>query len=161
MNLGIVIGVEKYLSDSFDNLTACKNDARIIKDVLANVKDFEEILYINEDESGTEIKRQIVDFIERHKDKEVKEFTFYFSGHGERFNDDFFYLPSDFDTRKRETTGLRNSEIDEWIKTLAPKLCVKIVDACFSGTQYIKSESTTENDLEKSAKKHGLNDIYF
>lgn len=41
------------------------------------------------------------------------------------------------------------------------KLCVKIVDACFSGTQYIKSESTTESDLKKSAQKYGLNDIYF
>lgn len=161
MNLGIVIGVEKYASDSLENLVACKNDASVVKSVLANVKDFEEILYINNDEAGSEVKRKVVDFVERNKDKNIKGLVFYFSGHGERFNDDFFYLPSDFDSRKRETAGLRNSELDEWIKTLSPQLCVKIVDACFSGTQYIKSESSTEIDLKKSAKKYGLNDIYF
>lgn len=161
MNLGIVIGVEKYKSDIFDNLVACKNDAEIFKSVLENVKKFEEILYVNNNEPATLIKRNIADFIEKYKDKEVSEFIFYFSGHGERFEDDFFYLLSDFDGKKRQTTGLRNSELDGWIKSISPKLCVKIVDACFSGTQYIKSESNTETDLRKSAKKYGLNDIYF
>lgn len=161
MNLGIVIGVEKYKIDIYDDLKACKNDAKIFKEVLENVKAFDEILYLNNDEHGTTIKRSIADFIEKYKNKDVSEFIFYFSGHGERFEDDFFYLPSDFDSKKRETTGLRNSEIDEWMKSISPKLCVKIVDACFSGTQYIKSESNTEQNLRKSAKKYGLNDIYF
>ena len=101
-------------------------------------------MYINENEAGTEIKRRIVEFVEKYKGKEINELIFYFSGHGERFNDDFFYLPSDFDRKKRHTTGLQNSELDVWIKTLSPQLCVKIVDACFSGTQYIKSESSVE-----------------
>ncbi|MDS0009969.1 caspase family protein [Enterobacter hormaechei] len=161
MNLGIVIGVEKYKIDLYDDLKACRNDAKIFKDVLENVKAFDEILYLNNDESGTLIKRSIADFIEKYKDKDVAEFLFYFSGHGERFEDDFFYLPSDFDSKKRETTGLRNSELDEWMKSISPKLCVKIVDACFSGTQYIKSESSAEQNLRKSAKKYGLNDLYF
>jgi len=161
MNLGIIIGVEKYNSDIFDDLPACKNDARVMHDVLLNVKDFEDTIFINEVSSGQETKRKIADFVEKYKDKDVKELVFYFTGHGERYEDDFFYLLSDFERGKRETTGLRNSELDEWIKTLSPKLCVKIVDACFSGTQYIKSESTTEFDLKKSAQKYGLNDIYF
>lgn len=161
MNLGIVIGVEKYKSDLFDNLVACKNDAEIFRDVLNNVKDFEEIIYLNNNETGTELKNSIVDFVEKYKDYDIKELVFYFSGHGERFEDDFFYLPSDFDRKKRETTGLRNSELDEWVKTISPKLYVKIVDACFSGTQYIKNESSQETDLKKSAAKYGLNDIYF
>lgn len=29
MNIGIVIGVENYKSDIYDNLTACKNDAEL------------------------------------------------------------------------------------------------------------------------------------
>lgn len=109
MNIGIVIGVENYKSDIYDNLTACKNDAELFKDVLESVKDFEEILYLNNDDPGTLIKRNIADFIEKYKEKEISEFIFYFSGHGERFEDDFFYLPSDFDKKRRETTGLRNS----------------------------------------------------
>lgn len=161
MNLGIVIGVEKYESDSFNNLAACKNDAKAIRDVISDVKEFKEILYLNGDESGVDLKRKIADFVEKYKDEDIDELVFYFSGHGERYSDDFIYLPSDFDRKKRETTGLRNSELDVWIKAISPKLCVKIVDACFSGTQYIKSESGAEIEFEKSVKKSGLNDIYF
>ncbi|WP_160062973.1 caspase family protein [Psychromonas sp. L1A2] len=161
MNLAIVIGVDSYTSNDFDHLPACNNDARVVEKVLNNIKDFKEILYINKNESGFQIKGLISDFIEKYKRSEVSELLFYFSGHGERFEDDFFYLPADFNRAKKETTGLRNSELDGWIKSIAPKLCVKIVDACFSGTQYIKSESNTESELKKSAQKYGLNDLYF
>lgn len=161
MNLAIVIGVDSYTSNDFDHLPACKNDAKVVEKVLNNVKDFKEILYINSNESGYQIKSLISDFIEKYKDSEIDELLFYFSGHGERFEGDFFYLPADFNRTKKETTGLRNSELDGWIKSISPKLCVKIVDACFSGTQYIKSESNTESELKKSAQKFGLNDLYF
>lgn len=161
MNLAIIIGVEKYKSANFDNLLACKNDAKVIGDVLNDVKDIQETLYINDNEAGYEVKRKISELVEKYKGEEIDEFIFYFTGHGDRYDDDFFYLLSDFDLTKRESTGLRNSEVDDWIKTLSPKLCVKIVDACFSGTQYIKSEPNTESELKKSAQKYGLNDIYF
>ncbi|WP_024607200.1 caspase family protein [Pseudoalteromonas sp. TAB23] len=161
MNLAVIIGVEKYKSADFDNLLACKNDAKVIGDVLNDVKDIQETLFINDNEAGYEVKRKISELVEKYKGEEIDEFIFYFTGHGDRYDDDFFYLLSDFDLRKRESTGLRNSEVDDWIKTLSPKLFVKIVDACFSGTQYIKSESNTESELKKSAQKYGLNDIYF
>lgn len=161
MNLAIVIGVEKYSSHLFDDLSACKNDARVIREVLSNVKDFADILYINDNESAYEVKKLIADFVDSHSNINVSELIFYFSGHGERFNDDFFYLLSDFDRSKRESTGLRNTELDGLIKNLSPKLCVKIVDACFSGTQYIKSESNTEIEFKKSASTNQLKDLYF
>lgn len=161
MNLAIVIGVNKYTSNDFGDLPACYNDAATISEVLNNVKIFKEILYLNSNETGHYLKNQISNFIGKYKDSHVDEFVFYFSGHGERFEDDFFYLPHDFSRDKKEATGLRNSELDGWIKSISPKLCVKIVDACFSGTQYIKSESNTEKELKKSAEKYGLNDLYF
>lgn len=161
MKIAIVIGVEKYESKSFDDLSACKKDAAAIKAVIENVKHLEEILFLGENESASEIKRKISDLVEKYKGEDLKELFFYFSGHGERFEDDFFYVLSDFDPKRKETTGLRNSELDDWIKTLSPKLCIKIIDACFSGTQYIKSEFNAEEELTKSAKKYGLNDVYF
>ena len=161
MKIAIVIGVEKYDSNSFDDLSACKKDAAAIKAVIENVKDLEEILFLGENESASEIKRKISDLVEKYKGEALQELFFYFSGHGERFEDDFFYVLSDFDPKRKETTGLRNSELDDWIKTLSPKLCIKIIDACFSGTQYIKSEFNAEEELKKSAKKYGLNDVYF
>lgn len=161
LNLAIIIGVEKYKSDSYSDLSACKKDAQVISDVLKNVKDVKETLLLDNNETGSEIKREISNFIEKFKSETINELFFYFTGHGERYGEDFFYLLSDFENNKRETTGLRNSELDEWIKVLSPKLCIKIVDACFSGTQYIKSESSTEVELKKSASKYGINDIYF
>lgn len=161
MNVAIVIGVEKYESKNFENLSACKKDAAAIKAVIENVKDLEEILFLGENESASDVKRKISDLVEKYKGKDLQELFFYFSGHGERFEDDFFYVLSDFDPKRKETTGLRNSELDDWIKTLSPKLCIKIIDACFSGTQYIKSEFNAEEELTKSAKKYGLNDVYF
>ena len=161
MNIAIVIGVDEYHSSNFDNLPACKNDAKAIKAVIENVKDLKETLYLGNNEPASEIKRKISDLVEKYRDENLSELFFYFSGHGERTEDDFFYVPSDFDSNRKETTGIRNSEIDDWIKTLSPKLCIKVIDACFSGTQYIKSEFNAEDQLNKSAKKYGLNDIYF
>lgn len=161
MNLAIIIGVEKYQPQTYDNLPACKKDAEAIKAVIENVKDLKELIFFGENETGSEIKRKISDIVEKYKGEDLNELFFYFSGHGERFEDDFFYVLSDFDPKRKETTGLRNSELDDWIKTLSPKLCIKIIDACFSGTQYIKSEFNAEEELKKSAKKYGLNDIYF
>lgn len=132
MNVAIVIGVEKYESKNFENLSACKKDAAAIKAVIENVKDLEEILFLGENESASEVKRKISDLVEKYKGKDLQELFFYFSGHGERFEEDFFYVLSDFDSKRKETTGLRNSELDDWIKTLSPKLCIKIIDACFS-----------------------------
>ncbi|WP_434695813.1 caspase family protein [Pseudomonas sp. Z1-14] len=161
MNIAIVIGVDQYSSSNYENLPACKNDAKAIKAVIENVKDFKEITYLGNNEPASEIKKKISEIVEKYKDENLTELFFYFSGHGERTEDDFFYVPSDFDSSRKEATGIRNSEIDDWIKTLSPKLCIKVIDACFSGTQYIKSEFNAEDQLKKSAKKYGLNDIYF
>jgi hypothetical protein len=162
MNLAIVIGVDQYSSSSFNNLPACKNDALAVKAVLENVKPFQEILFLGDNEPGTVAKQKIVNFVEKYKGKVVDELTFYFSGHGERIDNDFFYIFSDFEHATKENTGLRNSSLDEWIKALSPKLFIKIIDACFSGTKYIKSSSISlEINLEKSAKEHEFKDIYF
>jgi hypothetical protein len=161
LNLAIIIGVEKYESEEYNNLPACSQDAKVVSDVLNNVKKIEDIVFLNNNESANDVKRQISDFIVKYKNKTVEELFFYFTGHGDRFEEEFCYILSDFNNSKRLSTGLKNSELDNWIKALSPKLTIKIVDACFSGTQYIKSESKEEHEFKKSAEKHGLNDIYF
>ena len=161
MNLAIVIGVEQYESTRFKNLPACHNDAETFNKVIKTVKNFDDILYINNNESGRIIKVKISKFIEKHTNSDINEFIFYFSGHGERDVDDLFYLMSDYEQSKKETTGLRNSELDGMIRSLSPNLCVKIVDSCFSGTQYIKSDYSEADFFKKSADKNKLNNLYF
>jgi len=113
MNLAIVIGVENYQSDKYDNLPACKNDASIIKDVIEDVKDIEEVLFFNNNELAVNVKREITNFVEKYQEKDINELFFYFTGHGERDIqekdrdiNDFLYILYDFDSKKKRTTSL-------------------------------------------------------
>lgn len=161
MNLAIVIGVEKYNSAVYDDLLACKNDAELMAKVLGDVKEFDEILCLSNNEGSVVTKSRVAAFVDRHKGKLVEEVVFYFSGHGERHGEDFLYLFSDFDRSKKESTSLRNTELDGLVKSLAPKLFVKIVDACYSGTQYINGSEGVGVKLDKSARESGLKNVYF
>lgn len=161
MKLAIIIGVAEYQFSEFENLGACQNDAELFKEVLCDVSNIDDVLFLNKFVKAYEAKKQLTDFVSKHKTESVDELVFYFSGHGGRYEDDFFYIFSDFKEAKKEATGLRNTELDGMIRELNPNFFVKIVDACFSGTQYIKTESNTKIELEKSAKSNQLKDIYF
>lgn len=161
MNLAIIIGVSKYKYDTYSDLPACKNDAELFKSVLSDVKAFDDILYLNDNQEYHLINKAITSFVNGHKDKNVNELVFYFSGHGERIDNEFYYLCSDFIQAKKGTTGISNTYLDGIIRNLSPKLYVKFVDACYSGTQYIKSESNYERDFKNSAASNHLNNIYF
>lgn len=140
MNVAIVIGVSKY-SDVKNNLPGCKNDAEAMYTILQKTEKFTSILYINQEEASAETKELITNFFLEHKGKTIEEFFFYYSGHGEFLNDEFFYILSDFDAKKRNQTSLQNREVDDLIRTLAPNLVVKVIDACQSGTTYIKESN--------------------
>lgn len=158
MNIAIIIGVSKY-SEAKNNLPGCKNDAKAIHDVIQRTDKFTPILYINEEETSAKTKELITNFVLEHKGKQVDELFFYYSGHGEFVNDEFFYILSDFDTKKRKQTSLQNSEIDDLIRTLSPQLVVKVIDACQSGTTYIK-ESNVISKYFTDTKK-GFQKCYF
>jgi len=110
---------------------------------------------------GFEAKQKITEFVKKHKENSVEELVFYYTGHGARYDDDFFYVFSDFNEKRKEITALRNSELDGLIRNLNPKLTVKVIDACYSGSTYIKSDDDIKPTLEKSAKENSLNNLYF
>lgn len=161
MKLAIIIGVSEY--QHCNPLPACNNDIALMENIFKKLDKFEDICVIDNSPTGLEGKKKLTDFINKYKEKEVEELVFYYTGHGARYDDDFFYLFSDFKEDKKEVTGLRNTELDGLIRNLSPNLTVKIVDACYSGTTYVKSDS--DNDirpfLEKSAKDNSLKDLYF
>lgn len=134
-----------------------------MENIFKKLDKFDEICLIDNSPSALIGKKKITEFINKYKEEKVEELVFYYTGHGARFEDDFFYLFSDFKEERKEVTGLRNTELDGLIRNLSPDLTVKIVDACYSGTIYVKSDS--DNDirpfLEKSAKENSLKDLYF
>src|SRR5579872_5925108 len=157
-NLGIVIGVSEY-TGSMDDLPACKPDAEAVTKILQTDKRFGELLYIDTDTRSGSIKQKIIEFINANKTHEIGDVVFYFSGHGHFSGDEFYYLLTDYDERRTKQTTLENSELDNLVRLLNPKLFVKIVDACHSGVTYIKSTDDFQTYL-KGASPH-FKKIYF
>lgn len=149
MNIAIIISVSEY-SDSQNNLPGCKKDADIIHSILSKTSKFEEVLYINEKISSAKVKEKFINFITEHKATKIEELFFYYTGHGEFQNDEFYYLLSDFEPDKRKQTSLQNEEVDNLFRTLQPNLVVKVIDACQSGKSYIKEAGALTKYFQKT-----------
>lgn len=106
--------------------------------LLRHTNKFPNALELRKDTSSAEVKTQLAQFISKFKNQPIEELFFYFSGHGDLFKDDFYFLFSDFDEKRRNQTSLTNDELDSMLKTLSPKLMIKVVDACHAGVAYVK-----------------------
>jgi hypothetical protein len=158
MNVALIIGVSEY-SDPSNNLPGCAKDVHLMKEILSKSNKYDDILFLNEKMGSALLKERLTEFISSHKGKKIEELLFYYSGHGEFFSDEFYYLLSDFDEQKRKQTTLHNGEVDSLIKTLKPDLVVKIIDACQSGKSYIKEMNGLSKYFEKTQGQ--FNRCYF
>ena len=159
MKLAIIFGISEY--QSYDSLKACKNDADLVHKIFQKLGKFDDTCFLSGNVKGFEAKQKLTEFINKHKESHIQELVFYYTGHGARYDDDFFYVFSDFSEKRREITALRNSELDGLIRNLNPQLTVKIIDACYSGSTYIKSDDDIKPTLEKSARENSLSNLYF
>ncbi|VAL40817.1 Uncharacterized protein containing caspase domain [Enterobacter kobei] len=157
MKLAVLIGVSDY--NSQQNLSASKNDVKLIKSMLDLSDEYTDILYIDSDTNTRQVKGKLSEFIGKYSGCDIDELFFYFSGHGLFDGSDFHYILSDFDSTKIKSTSLENSELDTMIKSLKPKLTVKIVDACNSGVSYIKDPAALTKHIEDS--KLDFSKCYF
>jgi len=157
MNLALVIGVSNY--GGSNDLPACKIDAEIVSDVLSRTGKFENVLYISDNTTANGVKDRLVRFVEDHKGQVIDELFFYFTGHGEYFENEFFYLMSDYNSGKRKSTSLQNSELDNLLRALSPKLAIKFVDACNAGVTYVKEEGAFEKYIKQTQST--FNNCYF
>src|ERR1700738_3156993 len=156
--LGVVIAVSEYGGDA-SGLPACRQDGAAIAHVLKSSGLFDEILHIDAETIGSNVKQRLADFAKVHKGKPVDEVFFYFTGHGEFVGDEFYYLLTDYQAKKRNQTSLENSELDGIVRALSPKLFVKIVDACQSVVTYIKTADDFRDYLKAADKK--FEKLYF
>lgn len=160
MNIAILIGVDIYdMPDG--NLPGCKNDILLMNELLSNMGKFEDILVINGNEDGKVVKDTVLQFVKKHKENgsAIDDLLFYFTGHGGIYDNEFYYLLKDYAPSKIKQTSLENSELDTWIRELSPKTTIKVIDACHSGKQYIKSVDNPNLLMKKSLK--GINNCYF
>jgi hypothetical protein len=158
MNIGIIIGVSEY-SDTANNLPGCKIDAQHIHTILNKSNKYDELLVLDKKMTSAVLKEKLTDFIAKNRANDIDELFFYFTGHGQFHNEEFYYLLSDYHTTKRKQTTLQNEEVDILIKTLNPKLVIKVIDACQSGKNYIKEPNVMVKYFEKTGNK--FNNCYF
>lgn len=149
MKIAILIGVSDYF-DSSNNLPGCKNDMSILQSAVIATSKFDEILFINDNTDSVNIKQRLSNFIAKNNEKPIEELFFYYTGHGEFYNNEFYYVLSDFDKKRRKQTTLENSELDEMFRSMNPQLVIKVVDACQAGITYIKGDNSFEKYLKDS-----------
>jgi hypothetical protein len=145
MKVALLIGVSDYSSPE-NNLLACKNDLELMTELVQKTGEYETILSIHANKPATTLKSEITDWFLSFKGKTVDEIFFYYTGHGELHGDEFYFQLHDFDEAKRNQTGLTNTELDSWLRSLSPSLTIKVIDACNSGKTYIKA--SLENPIK-------------
>lgn len=158
--LGIVIAVSDN-RPPYMSLKACAKDGEGFAAVLKQTGRFDEILTLltPEETASRSVKSAITALVNRYKGQVVDEIVFYYSGHGAFAGNEFYHILSDYEAASRNQTALTNSELDGLIRGLAPTLFAKVVDACYSGTSYIKSEEELGDYLKSS--QVGFKEVYF
>ena len=157
MNLGIVIGVSRY--DAVSDLPGCLNDANAMHQLLQLSGKCDDILFIIDNTNSKSIKARLTAFVSKYEKGSIEEVIFYYTGHGLFESDEFFYILSDYDSTKKNQTSLNNSELDSLLRSLSAQLTIKIVDACQSGTRYVKDVDSFQKYLRNSEKS--FNRCYF
>ncbi|MEA5476814.1 caspase family protein [Pseudanabaena galeata UHCC 0370] len=157
-NLALLVGISNYLN--IPKLLPCEEDLFLMSEVIQKTNKYDEILILDKSPSSMRGKQEISSFVRKYQREEIDEVFFYYTGHGSRDKDDFIFLFSDFTESKSKITSLSNIELDSMLKSLNPKLAVKVVDACHSGTEYVKSPQELESILRKSSDE-SFSKIYF
>ncbi len=153
--LAVLIANSEY--KHLNNLNACKNDFDLFSKCIDVSAEFDDVLQVL-DGTSSSITNQIIEFVEKHKQKTVEQIVFYFSGHGARDNEEFYFACTDTHLNRINSTSISNQEIDGYLRELNPKVAVKFVDACHSGEHYIKSS----DDFFKIIKnENSFDDLYF
>lgn len=160
LSIAIILGVSDYDSKSIQTLKGCRDDALAMVEIIRSDKKFVDHLLLTGNVPASQTKQKIVDFLAKYKGTKVDEVVFYYSGHGDYGADDFFYLLSDYDPTRKRQTVLENSELDDLLRGVGPRLAVKIVDACHSGVAYVKAVETFRKQLVEKTQA-AFQDCYF
>ncbi len=139
MNIAILIGISEYKSEAA--LPACELDADNMCQLLTASKKYDDIQCINHKTDAAQIKDELRAFFAKYQNSsDISEALIYFSGHGV-YQNDALLCCSDFDAARPSTTSISNTELDDLLRSVKPEVAVKIIDACQSGSPYIKDAS--------------------
>lgn len=152
VNIAILIGISKYNTES--ELPACSLDAENMRRLLIATRKYDDIHLVSNFTTASQVKDSLRGFFAKHQaNGSIDEALIYFSGHGV-YQNDALLCCTDFDANRPATTSISNSELDDLLRSVKPNVAVKIIDACQSGSPYIKDASA---GFEKALGKSQLN----
>ncbi len=157
MRIAILIGVAEY--QTLEPLPATSNDVEAIHRLLDATKLYSKILVHSGGCTAAEIREAIAPELEAFSGSEIEEAFFYFSGHGFEIDEQSFFATTDYNTEAPNKTSLPNSHVDDWLRSLRPKVAVKVIDCCESGVRYIKNARLARNG--QALGRREFNDLYF
>jgi hypothetical protein len=152
----IIISVSEY--ENITKLPGCKNDFKLMADLIRATDKYDEILEIHKNTTSTQVKEELINFFTKLQDFDIDELFFYYTGHGAFDGEDLKFALSDFSNEKFNSTTLSNDFIDKQIRSINPRLTVKVVDACNSGVPYIKGDIDLSQVFEQ---EKAINNCYF
>ena len=136
MNIAVLIGISQYKIAA--PLPACSKDVAEMRRLLSATKKYDDIFCISSNTDAAPLKDALRGFFARHQTADaVQEVLVYFSGHG-IYHNDVLLCCSDFDPNRPASTSVSNAELDDLLRSVGPDVAVKILDACQSGSPYIK-----------------------
>jgi hypothetical protein len=135
-NAAVLVGNTCYLN--LQPLECCRADVAAMKDLLNATGKYENITVI-ENKAADALKSEIRAAIDKVPSPE--ELFFYFTGHGHQHETQFFLCATNFDCKRPNETGLSKDELYTLLRLPNAGLIVNVLDACYSGTLLIKSET--------------------
>ncbi len=139
MNIAVLIGVSLYKVAA--PLPACTADAKQMHKLLSAAKKYDDIFCLTQNTNAAPLKDALRTFFAKHQNlPDIDEALVYFSGHGV-YHQDALFCCSDFDANRPASTSISNEEIDDLLRSVSPNVAVKVIDACQSGSPYIKDAS--------------------
>ncbi len=156
-NAAIILSISEY--DHEESLPSCRNDHSLVCNIIKETEKYKLILELSGYQHSSQALERICESIDQWRSEVIDEVLFYYSGHGILGDGQFLFPFSNYHSTNKNATSLSNSRLDDLLRGLSPSNAVKIVDACYSGAQYIKGESSIQDAMRSS--ESSFNSLYF
>jgi hypothetical protein len=159
-NAAIIISVSTYEHEQFmSHLPACQRDSDMMLRIIQGTGKYDKLLKLDNSPHSANALARLTEAIREWQELEIEEVFFYYSGHGILHEGEFLFPFTNFHPASKCTTSLPNSQLDQMLRSLAPSVAIKVIDACQAGTEYIKGSSEINEAMNTS--KESFKSLYF
>lgn len=159
-NAAIIISVSTYEHEQFmSHLPACQRDSDMMLRIIGGTGKYDKLLKLDNSPHSANALARLTEAIREWQELEIEEVFFYYSGHGILHEGEFLFPFTNFHPASKCTTSLPNSQLDQMLRSLAPSVAIKVIDACQAGTEYIKGSSEINEAMNTS--KESFKSLYF